>query len=73
VIRALLDARVNADLRNKAGSSALMVAAAQGQDDAVRLVPAAGADPGLVNTDHRTARDLATLASESAIVALLAR
>ena len=39
----------------------------------MRLLLAAGADPDLVNVDHRTARDLASLANQPAIVALLPR
>jgi ankyrin repeat protein len=50
-----------------------MVAAAQGQEKSVQLLLAAGADPDLVNVDHRTARDLAVLANETGIVTLLPR
>jgi ankyrin repeat protein len=50
-----------------------MTAALQGHESVVRELLAVGADPGLVNVDHRTARDLASLANRPGIVALLRR
>ena len=68
-----MTAKANLNLRNRVGNTALMAAASAGHGDAVSALLAAGADPGLVNSDHRTALDIARLSHQDTVAKLLDR
>jgi ankyrin repeat protein len=71
VLRILIEAGADLDIRNQQGQSALMRATITGQGDAAVLLLEAGADSRLVDSDHKTARDLAKLSDHPEILELL--
>ena len=70
VLRSLIEAGADLDIRNQQGQSALMRATISGQRDAAALLLEAGADSRLVDSDHKTARDLAILSDHPEILEL---
>ncbi|HEX7021649.1 MAG TPA: ankyrin repeat domain-containing protein [Trueperaceae bacterium] len=71
-VRALLAAGADARAASNAGWTALMYGARENRDPAVlRLLLEAGADPEARNSDHRTAREIATLAGNDPALAVL--
>jgi uncharacterized protein len=69
----LLKSGVSLDARNRRGLTALMMASMAGHSAAVSVLLDSGADPDLVNPEHRTAKDLAVAANHQQVATLLGK
>jgi len=67
----LLKAGCDVNARNKAGQTALMMAALFGRTHQLRSLLASGADPALADAEGRTARAVATAQGNQAVLAIL--
>jgi ankyrin repeat protein len=73
VLDFLLEHGANVGAANKAGITALMIAAAAGNELAVRALLAAGAERGTTDVRGQTALDLANEREHAEVVALLSK